>query len=200
MNKSKKILSCLLTALLLLGAAVGCTKTNGDPDGSLDSNNPSTSGDGTDNVTDPTRPIDDDALNDLINEALKDGPILPEGELTEIWFDEPFRAYYPKQLDDIYPTNVYVYGELDTTQPVMCFCSQELYDVRVLPYENGAVNEDAVLYTVEKFAPMESLVLQIEVGEEPTVAIRFRDADGETHTYTVANTPDSDAIVLDAVD
>lgn len=189
MNTPKRLILCLLTAALLIAAPIGCTK-NETPDnaGDTDVNNPSTS-------FDPNMPIDEDTLNDLINEALKDGPILPEGDITEIWFDEIFRAFYPKQLDDIYPTHVYVYGELDTTQPVMCFCSQEISDLEVLSYEIGAPDEENVLYTVERLAPMEALVLQVEVGEQPNYLIRFR-ADDATYAYTVAQSADGNEIVL----
>ena len=53
-------------------------------------------------------------IDEILEEAKENGPVAPEGEITEIWFDETFNAYYPKQLKDIIFTRIYMYGELES--------------------------------------------------------------------------------------
>lgn len=175
----KKRLICLLAAALLLSSLFGCQKKDDNPGKTDTEQNQSSTG--------------DPDLDKLLEQAKENGPVKPEG-MTEIWFDELFRAFYPKQLADVYPTQLYVYGDLETSQPVMCFCSEDIADLELFSYADGQTGE--LLYTVEALKPMEALVLQVEVTETPSYCIRFTDKEGKNHAYTLAEKADSSEIVL----
>lgn len=176
----KKKILCLLAAALLCFSLGSCTKDT-QPNPPDDKNTPGDSLTG------------DPELDAIIKKAQEEGPVKPEG-MTEVWFDEIFRAYYPKQLADVYPTQIYVYGDYETTQPIMCFSSQELSDVELFSIRDGAAGE--TLYTVEALKPMESLVIQAQASEQPDLGVRFTAPDGTKYAYAVSRNADDSEIVL----
>ena len=176
----KKRILCLLALLLLTSSLWSCQKqTAVKDDQNKNENNESLTG--------------DPELDAIIKKAQEEGPVLPEG-MTEVWFDEVFRAFYPKQLADVYPTQVYVYGDYETEQPVMCFSSEELSNVELFRIEDGKAGE--TLYTVEKLLPMEAIVLQIRAEATPDIGVRFTDANGTEYSYGIAHNEDDSEIVL----
>lgn len=127
---------------------------------------------------------------DQLEALLPDGPVMPEGDITEIWFDEPFAAFYPKQLDDIYFSKMYLYGEAETSQPVVCLCSETLTDLAVIDLASGDT-----LYEAASLEPMEALVLQVLLTETPAFAVRFTDTSGSVTTCTLAANADGSEVV-----
>ncbi len=174
----KKSIVCLLALLLLVPSLWSCQKQPVSDDNKT-TNEDSLTG--------------DPELDAIIKKAQEEGPVMPDG-MTEVWFDEIFRAFYPKQLADVYPTKIYVYGDYETNQPVMCFSSETLTNVELFAIENGTAGE--TLYTVEKLVPMESIVLQVRAEEEPNLGVRFTDAEGNEHSYSIARNADDTEIVL----
>lgn len=120
-----------------------------------------------------------------------DGPVMPEGDITEIWFDDTIRAFYPKELSDMFFSKIYLYGEVETDQPVIFLCSEKLTEISLCAFD-GTVGE--VLHTVEEMLPMEAIILQEELSEVPAFAISFKDEKGNLHSYSVARNGDSVAL------
>lgn len=120
-----------------------------------------------------------------------DGPVMPEGDITEIWFDETIRAFYPKNLSNMFFTKVYLHGDVETDQPVIFLCSEKLTEISLSAFD-GTVGEP--IYTVEEMLPMEAIILQEELSETPAYAITFKDEKGTLCSYSIAK--DGDNIAL----
>lgn len=205
-TKAKRIFLCLLSAAILAAALCSCNKNTANGDEKVDrdeQSNDNSIGDGEnaengENGENDGYSTGDPELDALIKDALlnKDDSGLPQG-MTEIWFDDLFKAFYPKQLDDVFPTQVYVYGDLQTTQPIMCFCSDTLYSVELSNFENGTVGE--TVYSIEKLEPMESLVLQTELSEQPTLAISFKDSENNEYSYSLSRNADGSEVIAESL-
>ena len=117
-----------------------------------------------------------------------------ENEPFEMWFDETFAVFYPKQLPDIYPTRAVFYGDADTKQPPFCLCSEKITDIEIFSIANG--KRDKELMKVEYLEPMEAIILKVELSEEPDIGIRFKDAGGKKHSYGIARNADDNEVVL----
>lgn len=120
--------------------------------------------------------------------------IKPEGEITEIWFDEAFGAFYPKQLKDIYFTKTYMYGEFETEQPVLGLCSEKITELRLFSFADGELSEE--LFVIDELLPMEAVLLYVEIFEEPNYAFTFKDEAGEQHTVTLSRNADDSEVVF----
>ena len=132
-------------------------------------------------------------IDEILEEAKENGPVAPEGEITEIWFDETFNAYYPKQLKDIIFTRIYMYGELESEQPVICLCSETIEDISIFGISDGEPGEE--LYTVDSLEPMEAIVLQVELSETADIGISFTDESGNKQSYSLARNADGSEVV-----
>lgn len=131
---------------------------------------------------------------DITDNFQKDDSALPKGDITEIWFDEVFRAFYPKQLKDIFFTKTYFYGEFETEQPAICLCSEKITDISLFAINDGKAGE--TLYTVESLEPMESIMIDEQFYEEPHIGIRFKSSDGTEYSYSISRNSDDTEIVL----
>lgn len=145
----------------------------------------------------PAEPSDDEnmTLDEYIasfEDELKD--VKPEGEITEIWFEKAFDAFYPKQLKDIYFTKTYMYGDEETEQPVIGMCSEKLTEIKLCSFDGNTVGEE--LFAVEELSPMEALVLRVVLSETPELAITFKDEAGAAHTCTVARNADDSMVIV----
>lgn len=136
-----------------------------------------------------------DSENQNNTTPIQDGEhTFPKGEITEIWFDEVFRAFYPKQLKNIFFTKTYLYGEFETDQPAICLCSEKITDISLFAITNGEAGD--TLYTVEALEPMESIMIQEDFFEEPHIGIRFKSSDGTEYSYSISRNSDDSEIVL----
>lgn len=117
-----------------------------------------------------------------------------EQEPFKMWFDEVFAVFYPKQLPDLYPTRAVFYGDADTKQPPFCLCSEKITDIEIFSVTNG--KRDKELMKVEYLEPMETIVLKVELSENPDIGIGFKDADGKKHSYGIARNADDSEVVL----
>ncbi|MBE6623911.1 MAG: hypothetical protein E7621_07000 [Ruminococcaceae bacterium] len=117
-----------------------------------------------------------------------------EQEPFEMWFDEAFAVFYPKQLPDLYPTRAVFYGDLDTKQPPFCLCSEKITDIEIFSVANG--KKDKELMKVEYLEPMEAIILKVELSENPDIGISFKDAGGKKHSYGIARNADDSEVVL----
>ncbi len=115
-------------------------------------------------------------------------------EPFEMWFDEVFAVFYPKQLPDLYPTRAVFYGDLDTKQPPHCLCSEKITDIEIFSVANG--KRDKELMKIEYLEPMEAIVLKVELSQEPDIGISFKDANGKKHSYGIARNADDSEVVL----
>lgn len=108
--------------------------------------------------------------------------LLPEGVVPEIWFDDLFIVTYPEHLADrtVYFSRTYIYGNPSEATPVIFMCSQELRGVSV--QETGGEGEP---YEVEKLEPNDALLIAAELGETPSVEVRFKDKGGKRHAYSL---------------
>ena len=129
-----------------------------------------------------------------IPDASDDESGLPKGELTEIWFDELFRVYYPKQLEDLYPIRAIMYGDSDTKQPPFCFCSDTITDIEIFSIADGKYDKE--LMQVLSLAPMETIILKVELSEQPDIGISFKDKNGKDYCYGIGRNADSSEVVL----
>lgn len=123
------------------------------------------------------------------------GPVMPEGDITEIWFEDTIKAFYPKTLGNMFFTKIYLYGEVETDQPAIFLCSEKLTEISLLSLSDGVVGE--ALYTVDELNPMEALVLQEELSKTPEFAISFKNENGANFVYTIEK--DGDDILLEEV-
>ncbi|MBR5527507.1 MAG: hypothetical protein IKV97_00785 [Clostridia bacterium] len=196
----KKIAICLLSVLLAAVSVCGCT----DKDDKTKTENSNTENNSSleDIIKendgkvpgDTIIPGTDKTLDQIIAEAQQSELVIPQGEITEIWFEETFKAYYPKQLKDIVFTKMYLYGDLESNQPVICLCSEKLSEIEVFAVANGKAGD--VLYTVEELLPMEAIVLQVELSEQPDIGMKFKDEQGKVSSYALSRTADSSEVVM----
>jgi hypothetical protein len=123
-------------------------------------------------------------------------PVIEEvqNDTNEMWFDEVFAAFYPKQIDTYYPTRAVVYGELDTKQPPFCFCSEKITNIEIFSVKNGKYDKE--LMKVEYLEPKETIILKVELKEQPDIGIRFKDSNGKKYSYGIARNADSSEVVL----
>lgn len=120
--------------------------------------------------------------------------INPEGEITEIWFDEVFGAFYPKQLKDIYFTKTYMYGEAETEQPVLGLCSEKLTEIKFFSVADGELSDE--IFAIDELLPMEAVLLYVELSEQADLAVTFKDEAGEPHTVTLSRNADDSEVVF----
>lgn len=106
-------------------------------------------------------------------------PVMPEGDITEIWFDDTIRAFYPKDLGNMFFSKIYLYGQVETDQPVIFLCSEKLTELALFSVSDGDVKDQ--LYTVDELNPMEAIVLQEELDDTPKFAISYKDQKGTEH-------------------
>jgi hypothetical protein len=111
-----------------------------------------------------------------------------------MWFDEVFAAFYPKQVGTYYPTRAVVYGELDTKQPPFCFCSEKITNIEIFSVAGGKSGKE--LMKVEYLEPTETIILKVELAEEPDIGIRFKDSKGKKHSYGISRNADSSEVIL----
>jgi len=178
----------MLSAAIATAVLAGCADNkNPTPETTpeTETQTPSTG----DTVTEDTIvPGTDKTVGEILDET--DGPVRLEGEVTEIWFDELFGAFYPKQLKSMVFTKQYIYGDTPSKQPVLCLCSQRITDVTVFSVEDGEA-----LYTVPELLPMEAVVLMVELTDKPQYGVRFNDEAGKSYSYTLTQKTDAFEVV-----
>ena len=196
----KKLLIYLLSAAMISTVLYGCNNTEGDtglpPETEL-TQQPETE-------AEPSPETDDNRVNEdtvlpgtdkTVGEVLEglDGPVRPQGEITEIWFDEIFGAFYPIQLKSMVFTKQYIYGDVASKQPVLCLCSQRITDVTVFSASSGEE-----LYTVPELLPMEAVVLMVELSDKPEFGVRFNDEAGKAYSYILTKHPEEQTVIYTA--
>lgn len=171
-----KIICLLLAALISAAALYGCSKDT--PTG--------------DNTVVPEGFTEEewnaylDSLEDIEVEP-------PKGDVTEIWFEETFNVFYPMQLEDMYFTKAYVYGETETEQPAVCLCSEQITDIKLYTLENGALGEE--LFTLDELNPMEAILIQEDISETASLAVTFKDSEGAEYKYSIARNAQATEII-----
>ena len=139
---------------------------------------------------------------DLSGVEIPDEHIPLVGDVTSVWFDELFAAYYPSQLDgtqEVIFSKAYFYGDAQTKQPVMCLCSKPISNISLFAVTDGVRAEE--LYTVEKLEPMEVIWIfpELAVQGSANIGISFSDEAGNTYSYTLAKNEAGNEVVVEPI-
>ena len=134
---------------------------------------------------------------DLSGVEIPDKHIPLVGDVTSVWFDELFVAYYPAQLDgtqEVIFSKAYLYGDAQTKQPAMCLCSKPINDISLFAVADGVKGDE--LYTVERLEPMEVIWIFPELSENPNIGVSFTDEEGNSYSYTLAKNEAGNEVVV----